>query len=122
MDEFHNQEVAALQSLCDREGGFRVVAKAIGSNDQSLYQILTFVKLPSGRPKGIGKGLREKLNLRYPGWLDRPKPSGDFPIHASDMAKKLAAAFDRIPNTNPIGQSRAFTAAFAAIERELGND
>lgn len=68
MDEFENPEVVALRSLCDRHGGFRVVASKLGVNDQSLYQILAKVKLKSGRPKGIGPSLREKLNEHYPGW------------------------------------------------------
>jgi hypothetical protein len=122
MDELNNPAVAALQSLCDKEGGFKVVADAIGVNNQSIYQILTFVKLPSGRPKGIGPSLRDKLDARYPGWNAKRVMSGGFPSEASEMAKRLAAAFDRIPNSDPIKKSRAFSAAFAAIEKELKSD
>lgn len=120
MEQIDNPDVAALQSLCDKHGGFRVVANAIGVNDQSLYQILTGVKLASGRPKGIGPALREKLNQRYPGWnMPGQEISVLFPNNPSDMAIKLAAAFDRIPRNDPMKQARAFAAAFAAIEKEL---
>jgi len=122
MEIMNNPDVAALQSLCDKEGGFKVVADAIGVNNQSIYQILTFVKLPSGRPKGIGPQLREKLDARYPGWSNRKTNPSTVPASASEMARRLAAAFDRIPSTDPIRQSRAFSAAFSAIEKELGSD
>ena len=120
MEQIDNPDVAALQSLCDKHGGFRVVANAIAVNDQSLYQILTGVKLASGRPKGIGPALREKLNQRYPGWNNPDQEMAlIFPTKPSDMAIKLAAAFERIPKNEPMKQARAFAAAFRAIEKEL---
>lgn len=61
-------EVSALIALCDRMGGFRQVADAIDANDQSIYQIISGVRLPSGNLKGIGPQIRKKLNERFPGW------------------------------------------------------
>lgn len=120
MENAKNPDVAALQALCDKEGGYKVVAKAIGVNDQSIYQIVSGVLLPSGRPKGVGPSLREKLSARYPNWNGPRKSYVDqFPTKPSDMAIKLAAAFDRLPD-DPMKQAKAFAEAFAVIERELG--
>ncbi len=120
MENAKNPDVAALQALCDKEGGYKVVAKAIGVNDQSIYQIVSGVLLPSGRPKGVGPSLKEKLNARYPDWNGpRKEYASQFPTKPSDMAIKLAAAFDRIP-ADPVKQARAFAEAFAAIEKALG--
>ena len=122
MEEMRNPDVVALQSLCDSQGGFRAVAKRLGVNDQSLYQILAGVRLKSGRPKGIGPQLKEKLNAAYPAWNAQPLTSDGFPSKPSDMALKLAAAFDRIPKNDHIRQAKAFSAAFAAIEKVLSGD
>lgn len=64
MDYSANPDVAALQRLCEREGGTKTVAEAIGVNDQSIYQIVTRKTLLSGREKGVGPNLRDKLNAR----------------------------------------------------------
>ncbi len=61
--------VQAFRSLLDQEGGATTVAAVIGANPASLYQIYAGIKLPSGKPKGVGKQLREKLERHYPGWL-----------------------------------------------------
>lgn len=61
--------VSALQALCAREGGHDAVAKKIGANGQSLYQIVSERRLPSGNPKGVGPALRAKLTARFPDWL-----------------------------------------------------
>ena len=42
--------IEALRQLCKREGGAVAVAEAAGVNDQTLYQILKGIKLPSGEP------------------------------------------------------------------------
>jgi hypothetical protein len=87
MEKIANQAVAALQALCEREGGYKVVAKAIGVNDQSIYQIVSERKLPSGRAKGIGPSLWDKLSARYPEW---------HKIDDADMPKRLKAALATI--------------------------
>ena len=61
--------IEALRRLVTREGGHIAVADAIGANDQSIYQIVSGVKLPSGEPKGVGASLRKRLSARYPDWL-----------------------------------------------------
>lgn len=99
MDDFRTPEVESLKTLCDKNGGFRAVATAIAVNDQSLYQILMGVKLKSGRPKGIGPSLRDKLNQRYPGWnvaasgTKSPATEAKF----SEMALSAARLVDQIP-------------------------
>jgi hypothetical protein len=66
--------VEALRALCEREGGGALgraaVAATAGLNDQSLYQILAGVKNKSGRPKGVGPVIRERLDTHYPGWTE----------------------------------------------------
>jgi len=62
--------VESLRRLVAQHGGAVAVADKIGVNDQTIYQILKGIKLPSGRPKGVGPALRAKLDEHYPGWLD----------------------------------------------------
>lgn len=62
--------IASLKILCDREGGYVKVADEIGANDQSIWQIISGVKLPSGEPRGVGPQLQKRLSARYPGWAD----------------------------------------------------
>jgi hypothetical protein len=64
--------IAALQALVKREGGHKAVALVIGANDQSIYQIVAGIKTKAGRPKGVGKDLREKLQRHYPDWMNVP--------------------------------------------------
>lgn len=63
--------VAALASLVkNTPGGRHAVAAAIGANEQTLYQILAGIPLRSGRPRTVGRDLREKLDKAFPGWFD----------------------------------------------------
>lgn len=64
--------IASLTALCAREGGHVVVADEIQANDQTIWQIINGVKLPSGNPRGVGPGLQAKLDARYPGWANLP--------------------------------------------------
>lgn len=89
--------VTALDRLCTKEGGWKAVASKLGVNDQSLYQITTGKKLPSGNPKGVGPKLRNLLDEHYPGWRDihtspigRQHPATD-PLQASENTNKAAA-------------------------------
>lgn len=120
MKNLKSPDAAPLQALCDKAGGYKALAKAVGANDQSIYQIIAGVLLPSGRPKGVGPGLRDKLDARFPGW-DGPREdyASQFPDKPSEMAIKLAAAFDRIPATDPMKQAKTFAAAFRIIEKAL---
>lgn len=64
--------VRALIALLEREGGNFVVGTTIGANPKTLYQIATGIRLKSGRPRGVGRDLREKLQRHYPDWLQIP--------------------------------------------------
>lgn len=62
--------VAALANLIKREGGRAAVADAIGSSEQTLYQIVSKVKdSKTGKPKSVGPSLRKRLDEKYPNWL-----------------------------------------------------
>ncbi|GAB3358978.1 MULTISPECIES: S24 family peptidase [Giesbergeria] len=61
--------VDALKHLCQKVGGHKMLALEIGVNDQTIYQIVSGVKLPSGNPKGVGPTLRRKIEAHYPNWL-----------------------------------------------------
>lgn len=69
--------VDALKHLCQKVGGYKMLALEIGVNDQTIYQIVSGVKLPSGNPKGVGPTLRRKIEAHYPDWLAGGK--GDTP-------------------------------------------
>src|ERR1700761_553594 len=68
------QMIESLKALCSSEelrtgtAGHIVVADKIGANDQTIWQIINGTRLPSGKPKGVGPELQEKLELNYPGW------------------------------------------------------
>lgn len=96
MDYSANPDVAALQRLCQREGGAKAVADALGGvNDQSIYQIVTRKTLPSGREKGIGPSLRDKLNARYPGW--NRQSTDDMPERLKTALATVAGLLRSIP-------------------------
>jgi hypothetical protein len=87
-----NPEVLALKALCEREGGEKghiTIAKELGVSDQSIYQIITGVRLPSGRPKGIGPTLKDKLNRRYPGWNDKAQTAATELYGGSERLKAI---------------------------------
>ncbi len=92
--------VNALIRLCAAHGGFRSVAKAADVNPQTIYQITSGVKLPSGNPKGVGPQLRKKLDAAFPGWLDAEgnvstaTVRGSVPLISWVQAGHLGEAFD----------------------------
>lgn len=61
--------VEALKRLVQREGGHDAVGAEAGHSKQAIYQIVSGVILPSGKPRGVGRLLRERLDRRYPDWL-----------------------------------------------------
>ena len=69
--------VRALALLVEREGGRYAVAAQINCNPRTLYQIVAGIKLKSGKPRGVGRDLREKLERHYPGWLHEPPTTLD---------------------------------------------
>lgn len=84
--------IQSLKTLCRQNGGYRAVADRAGVDDQSLYQIISGVKLPSGNAKGVGPTIQRKLDAAFPGWADlaangatgtarEPAPAyGDWPF------------------------------------------
>lgn len=65
--------VEALKRLIgSTDGGRFAVAEAIHANEQTLYQITSGIPLKSGKPRTVGRDLRERLDRAYPGW-DAPK-------------------------------------------------
>lgn len=81
-NDMTNQDpyVLALASLCEKRGGWKAVAAKIGTNDQTLYQITTGKKLPSGNPRGVGPKLRSLLDEHFPGWRDQ---QNTYPTHTA---------------------------------------
>lgn len=74
--------VQALIQLISAEGGYEAVAAKADVNAQSLYQICSGVKLPSGNPKGVGPKIRRNLDAAYPGWsslASAPPPKNEGP-------------------------------------------
>lgn len=45
------------------------VADSLGFSEQYLYQIANGILLKSGKPRVVGRKLREALDRIYPGWL-----------------------------------------------------
>lgn len=87
----------ALKRLCAQNGGYKAVAHVLRVNDQSLYQIAAGVRLPSGKPRGIGRQLREKLDEAYPHWLDAGDPPE--PVNATVAISGVAATGQAGPVT-----------------------
>ena len=67
--------VSRLIGLISREGGHKAVAQALGASDEYLRQITRRYALPSGKTRGLGPGLRKKLDRVYPGWMEAQHPS-----------------------------------------------
>lgn len=61
--------VESLKRLCEEQGGYGPVAERIKAHPQTLYQIVSGIKLGSGRARSVGPDLRGRLDLHYPGWL-----------------------------------------------------
>jgi hypothetical protein len=84
--------IQALMKLCDTHGGYAKIAETIGANAQTIYQIVSGVKLPSGNPRGVGPQLRKKLEAHFPLWLDDlgpQRPGSTFDAITPDEAKLL---------------------------------
>ncbi len=81
--------IESLRHLCQREGGHKAVADRAGLDDQSIYQILTGVKLPSGNAKGVGPTMQRKLDAAFPGWA----ASAVAPSSSSPGANEDAASY-----------------------------
>jgi len=87
MDNFAN----ALKRLCDTRGGHVHVAQQIDANPQTIHQIISGVKLPSGNPRGVGPNLRKRLDAAYPGWADASEQGSVFSEITADERAFLEA-------------------------------
>jgi hypothetical protein len=110
--------VAALRVLVEREGGWVAVGDAIGHNDQSIYQILKGIRLPSGKPKGVGPNLRKKLDTHYPGWLSLAASpvAGCSSPGAPGLAAALPVVLAHLPGLDGYTADKVMTAINAAIK------
>lgn len=110
--------VEALRRLVSHEGGAVAVADEIDVNDQSIYQILKGVRLPSGRPRGVGPKLRAKLDARYPGWLDAVTPSHPVTTLTEALPVLLGrlAGLDDYTARKVLGALQAATRSHAPLE------
>ena len=69
MSDTRQRLAQALGALCAREG-YKNVATTIGSSYRTLWQIVHGSKSETGRPRGIGVRLQERLDEHYPGWAN----------------------------------------------------
>lgn len=64
--------VVALRALIDASGGHptgtKAIAATIGANWQTLYQIISGIRLESGKPRNVGNNIASRLDASYPGW------------------------------------------------------
>lgn len=100
--------IDALTALVQREGGYAAVADKIDANDQTIYQIVRGVKLPSGQPKGVGPALQAKLEAKFPGWsrlrtgINKPPVAEEHPprlyggTEADAVVRQLARLLARM--------------------------
>ena len=109
--------VEALVKLCEAQGGPEIVAAVIRSSAENLKQILNGTPLPSGNPRGVGPGIRKKLNAAFPNWLAMPgiQTETPTPIGHTPSATELALLFDMIPPTDLLRRAAAYSAASKAI-------
>ena len=85
MDKF----AKALRKLCETHGGHVKIAHQIDANPQTVHQIISGVKLPSGNPRGVGPNLRKRLDSHYPGWSDVEMPGDVFSEVTGDEQRFL---------------------------------
>jgi hypothetical protein len=69
-----------------------MVADTIGANEQTLYQILRGIPLKSGKPRGIGRQLREALDAHFPGWRGTPSQASEPGVAYSTAPAPTPAA------------------------------
>lgn len=74
MSDTRQRLAQALGALCAREG-YKNVAATIGSSYRTLWQIVHGSKSETGRPRGIGVRLQERLDEHYPGWANNTPSS-----------------------------------------------
>ncbi len=98
--------VSALIRLCERVGGFEVVARETGLSKDNLWQVINGIKLPSGNPRGVGPKLRAAISSTYPDWLTtsegemKPSPTASTVklsgLSIADMAKGMVPVISSV--------------------------
>lgn len=111
MDKF----AIALKNLCNAQGGHVKVASAIEANPQTVHQIISGVRLPSGNPRGVGPNLRKRLDAAFPGWADDAQDVGAVLHAVTDDEWKFLEDFRRL--TDP--ERARYAAEIAVRAKEL---
>lgn len=88
-------DIEALRRLVGTSVERRLeVADRLGANEQTIYQIIRGVPLKSGKPRGIGRKLREALDTHFPGWRAASQ-LGELPAsYSAQPAQPHAALAD----------------------------
>ena len=89
MSDTRQRLTQALGALCEREG-YHNVAATIGSSYRTLWQITHGYKSETGRPRGIGVRLQERLDEHYPDWASTE------PSHAVDKDTVLVPLMEHV--------------------------
>lgn len=107
---------AALERLC---GGpknplrRKEVASLLGVHEQTLYQVIAGVReSKTGKPKSIGKQLREKLDAKFPAWLDGSPAA--LPPRADAITRRILATLDGIDDDTRLDCLQAIQAIVEA--------
>lgn len=90
MEDVSDPEIEALRQLIESTpGGRKAVAARIHANEQTLYQILSGVTLASGRPRSVGRDLRDRLDREFPDWrtLNLNEPAASYGDPAIDVVR-----------------------------------
>lgn len=90
-----DKAVMALRALVggeDNPAMRQQVADAIDANEQYLYQIVKGIPLKSGKPRSVGRALREKLDKHFPGWESLADAGAGLPAQATSVEPTLADA------------------------------
>lgn len=88
-------DVLALIALCggkDNKAVRAQVADAIHASEQTLYQIVNGIPLKSGKPRGVGRDLRGRLDREFPGWRNEQPAVGGVkgPQETPSLAQQLS--------------------------------
>ena len=99
MSDTRQRLAQALGALCAREG-YKNVAATIGSSYRTLWQIVHGSKSETGRPRGIGVRLQERLDEHYPGWAStepsRTVAKDTVPVPLMEHARAVEHAEDEM--------------------------
>ena len=85
-----------LEVLVKEFGGLQQVADRGGTSYDNLWQIVRGIKLPSGKPRGIGNSLARKLEDgcgKLPGWMDWDNSQP----HIDAQSRAVAAYLAQLP-------------------------